>query len=93
MSVPYVHSPPELNVNLRDVTHLHLDLVVDSHVPNDSSLPPLECQVIKEVPEECQASKNNTCYSTPHVQHDNQLAQPTLAKTLSPLVDIVSNPI
>lgn len=91
-TVAHVHSPQELNVNLHDVTELHSDLVADSQVPNDPSLPPLECHVIKDVPEECQASKNNTC-STPQVQHDNQLALPSLAKTLSPLVDIVSTPI
>ncbi|KAH0892914.1 hypothetical protein HID58_055343 [Brassica napus] len=56
-------------------------------VPNDSSLPPLECHFIKDVPEECQAS------NTPQIQHDNQLAQQTLTKTLSPLVDIASTPI
>ncbi|WZZ28362.1 uncharacterized protein LOC125579981 [Brassica napus] len=66
---------------------LHKTSATVPQVPNDSSLPPLECHFIKDVPEECQAS------NTPQVQHDNQLAQQTLTKTLSPLVDIASTPI
>ncbi|CAH8327253.1 unnamed protein product [Eruca vesicaria subsp. sativa] len=49
--------------------------------------------VTHEVQEEYQASKNNTCYYTPQAQEDNQIEHPTLAKTLSPLVEMYLLPL
>ncbi|CDY41363.1 BnaA01g31560D [Brassica napus] len=43
--------------------------------------------------QDIQVSKITTSSSTPQVQEDNQIASPTLAKILSPLVDIESTPI
>ncbi|KAF3511207.1 hypothetical protein F2Q69_00003664 [Brassica cretica] len=43
--------------------------------------------------QDIQVSKITTSSATPQVQEDNQIASPTLSKTLSPLVDIESTPI
>lgn len=85
-SVPHVNSQPELNINIQDVPRLHSDLIADSQEPYVSTHAPMECQDI-------QVSTITTSSSTPQVQEDNQIASPTLAKILSPLVDIESTPI
>ena len=60
--------------------------ISDSQEPYVSTHAPMEFQDI-------QVSKITTSSATPQVQEDNQIASPTLAKPLSPLVDIESTPI